>query len=130
MDQNEHWLLLSQYAQKYNVSVSTLRRRIKKQNIECKLIDNKYYIKDVPPEGRVSPEHHQNTVSDALKEILNFCQNLIQEKEKIYQDILKDKTKEMMYLKERISEQKMLIKILEDRLSVASAPRPSRPISQ
>ena len=37
-------------------------------------------------------------------------------KEKIYQDIIRDKTREVMNLKERISEQKMLIKILEDKL--------------
>jgi hypothetical protein len=121
MNQEEKWLVLSQYSQKYSVSVSTLRRWIKKERISFKLVDHKYYIKDEAPMGQETPgEIRDTSMTEALKELLQFCQGLIQEKERIYQEIIKDKNKEMISLKERVSEQKMLIRILEDKLHISS----------
>lgn len=119
----ESWLLLTQYSQKYGVSVSTIRRRIRSGKVEYKLMDGKYYIVDKPPMGMLPPSHStvggevgQSPIG-SLAEILEFCKNLIQSKEKMYQEILTDKMREIGSLKERISEQKMLIKILEEKLS-------------
>ncbi|MGZ3745545.1 MAG: hypothetical protein ACXVBQ_16895, partial [Pseudobdellovibrionaceae bacterium] len=44
----ESWLVLSDYSTKYDVSVSTLRKRIKAEDINFRLEDGKYYIIDEP----------------------------------------------------------------------------------
>ena len=38
------WLALHEYANKHQVSVSTLRRRIKSNKIQFKLDDGKYFL--------------------------------------------------------------------------------------
>jgi DNA invertase Pin-like site-specific DNA recombinase len=46
---------LSEYSQKYGISVSTLRRRIKNGEIEYALNDGKYYLLDQAPAAQPSP---------------------------------------------------------------------------
>lgn len=45
----EQWLMLTDYASKYRISVSTLRRRIKGQQIPFRFEGGKYYVLDAPP---------------------------------------------------------------------------------
>jgi hypothetical protein len=52
----EQWLLLTDYASKYRISVSTLRRRIKGGQIPFRFDNGKYYIQDTPPAGHYEPE--------------------------------------------------------------------------
>ena len=44
----DQWLPLTDYATKYKVSVSTLRRRIKSEDIKYKFKEGKYFINDMP----------------------------------------------------------------------------------
>jgi hypothetical protein len=46
---NKPWLQLTDYSNKYDVSISTLRRRIKEESIEYKLDSGKYFLSDEPP---------------------------------------------------------------------------------
>ncbi len=46
---NLSWLPLTDYSLKYKVSVSTLRRRIKTEDIQFRFEDGKYMILDEPP---------------------------------------------------------------------------------
>lgn len=46
---NKSWLQLTDYSNKYEVSISTLRRRIKEDSIEYKLDSGKYFLIDEPP---------------------------------------------------------------------------------
>ena len=46
---NENWLLLTDYASKYRISVSTLRRRIKNHQIKFRFESGRYYILDEHP---------------------------------------------------------------------------------
>ena len=46
---NKPWLQLTDYSNKYEVSISTLRRRIKEESIEYKLDTGKYFLIDEPP---------------------------------------------------------------------------------
>lgn len=48
---NGSWLSLTDYSTKYRVSVSTLRRRIKSEDIKFKLSDGKYFVFDEPLSG-------------------------------------------------------------------------------
>jgi hypothetical protein len=45
------WLPLTDYASKYRISVSTLRRRIKGGQIEFRFDDGKYWILDTDPQS-------------------------------------------------------------------------------
>lgn len=45
---NDSWLPLMDYSTKYKVSVSTLRRRIKAEDIKFRLEEGKYFIIDEP----------------------------------------------------------------------------------
>ncbi len=43
------WLPLAEYSTKYRVSISTLRRKIKAEDIRYTFNDGKYYLLDTPP---------------------------------------------------------------------------------
>lgn len=125
MAQEENWLPLAQYSQKYNISVSTLRRYIKKAKVEYRLVENRYLIRDQSPaNGSAGNSFDGQAVAQSLKEVLGFCTGLIEEKEKRFKEIIFEKTREILSLKERVSEQKMLIQILEEKLKHSSAQHP------
>ncbi|MES2856027.1 MAG: hypothetical protein V4692_09190 [Bdellovibrionota bacterium] len=46
----ENWLLLTDYASKYRISVSTLRRRIKAHQVQFRFEGGKYLLLDEAPE--------------------------------------------------------------------------------
>jgi hypothetical protein len=48
VEQVDSWLPLTDYATKYRISVSTLRRRIKADDIRFRFEDGKYFIMDEP----------------------------------------------------------------------------------
>ena len=48
VEQIDSWLPLTDYATKYRISVSTLRRRIKADDIKFRFEDGKYFIMDEP----------------------------------------------------------------------------------
>ncbi len=57
----QNWLPLTEYSSKYQVSISTLRRRIKTEDIKYQFADGRYLILDQPQEHRPLP------VSPSLK---------------------------------------------------------------
>jgi hypothetical protein len=57
------WLPLTDYSTKYKVSVSTLRRRIKAEDIKFRFEDGKYFISDEPV-GTHQRTHRPSQVSD------------------------------------------------------------------
>lgn len=59
------WLSLNEYSNKYQVSLSTLRRRIKSDRVEFEFRYGKYFLKDVSLQGptpRSSPNTQQPSV--------------------------------------------------------------------
>ena len=48
LDRLDSWLPLTEYSTKYRISVSTLRRRIKTDDIKFRFEDGKYFIMDEP----------------------------------------------------------------------------------
>src|SRR5436190_5774976 len=49
MPHTPNWIPLTDYSNKYKVSISTLRRRIKLENIPFKLASGKYFLLDESP---------------------------------------------------------------------------------
>lgn len=61
----DNWLSLNEYSNKYQVSLSTLRRRIKSDGVEFTFRYGKYFLKDVSLQGRTSissPHTHKPSV--------------------------------------------------------------------
>jgi hypothetical protein len=56
----ENWLLLTDYASKYRISVSTLRRRIKGNHVPFKFEDGRYLLVDEAPQNPEPESHMQN----------------------------------------------------------------------
>ncbi len=69
------WLSLTDYASKYRVSVSTLRRRIKSEQIEHRTEHGRYLIPDRPlKQIEIDEETSSPIPSPALRESLRFIE--------------------------------------------------------
>ncbi|MGE3973071.1 MAG: hypothetical protein AB7F59_00945 [Bdellovibrionales bacterium] len=133
MAQNAHWLSLVDYSNKYKISISTLRRRIKLENIRFRLETGKYYIMDEPPteiqmkeEPMFEPtpkmpvrEESFETVTKTSApsedyNILSAANRLLDELKRAYTVILQEKDEQVRQLKEEISDLRTLVRVLEN----------------
>jgi len=126
-----NWLPLTEYSSKYQVSISTLRRRIKADDIKFQFRDGRYLIFDQPQEHRPSPPAivpslkkttGENPVANKLEQtdfegkdepILTAANRLLSELKKAYTQILQEKEEQILYLKEEVSDLKTLVRVLE-----------------
>lgn len=131
------WLPLTDYSSKYRVSVSTLRRRIKGEDIKFRFEDGKYFIFDEAPVAqnqrlhRPSPDRDeaslamgQSPKSSEIESRLNrpdlkdepvllAANKLLNELKKAYTQILQEKEEQLLQLKEEVSDLKTLVRVLE-----------------
>lgn len=130
----ELWLSLTDYASKYRISVSTLRRRIKNGELEHRFDDGRYLILDrgivltsLAPEGETrtaavaaplaTPVMTQATErqQERLDEpIFSSANRLLGELKRAYTNILQEKEEQLIQLKEEVSDLKTLVRVLED----------------
>lgn len=77
MQATDSWLPLAEYSIKHQVSISTLRRRIKAEDIQFRFDDGKYLILDDEQATQVSADEHRPSLrSDAhSKSALNLMNN-------------------------------------------------------
>jgi len=69
----EFWLSLDEYARVHDLSISTLRRRIKSKQVEFKLDNGKYFIKSLK---EVSPPQIPQLDGDLIMRIQELeCEN-------------------------------------------------------
>lgn len=61
----QSWLPLAEYSMKHQVSISTLRRRIKAEDIQYRFDDGKYLILDDETTQVIADEHRPSLRSDA-----------------------------------------------------------------
>ncbi len=133
------WLPLMEYSNKYRVSLSTLRRRIKAGEIEYKFADGKYLIKDGPLQQSISPSLEAvappSSVSPQTQAVQSLdpdndqfwrtTQGLLNEIKKAYSLILQEKEEQILQLKEEVADLKTLVRVLEEdneRLKKTMAP--------
>lgn len=129
----DQYLSLTEYSAKYKVSISTLRRRIKANEISHKFLDGKYLILDQNPEEktgptrarhRSSPDQHVSPSLAAKTEvkqaqapkdepILTAANRLLTELKKAYTQILQEKEQQIVELKAELADLKTLVKVLE-----------------
>lgn len=132
----KNWLTLSDYSTKYKVSISTLRRRIKKDDVVTRFQDGKYFLKDVslneqkvkskpsgsfaPPQVTEEPEqtfsmktekkHEEREVSP----FLSATQEMLGELKKAYSIILQEKQEQVMLLRDEVADLRTLVSVLEE----------------
>lgn len=139
----EKWLLLTDYASKYRISVSTLRRRIKTGAQAHRFEAGRYYLPDqYEPQTEVSTPSYvnaqsasqicvtpPNTVSSATpvaaivaplaaahisdEPLITTTSKLLNELKQAYTLILHEKEEQIIYLKEEIADLKTLVRVLE-----------------
>lgn len=123
MDQY-NWLPLIEYSNKHQISISTLRRRIKDNSILFKLEEGKYFIVDDSVEkaarGR-KPILIHNYKDQNIAENLDLPQTsalaapitIIEELKKAYLASMQSKEEQIFQLKEEVSDLKTLVRVLE-----------------
>lgn len=120
--QNESWLRLADYANKYHISISTLRRRIKSGSVHFRLNEGKYLLRDTAPvAGAESAEYSEQPetleheeMKDIEEPILTSANQLLTELKRAYMNILHEKEEQIIQLKEEVSDLKTLVRVLEE----------------
>ncbi len=124
------WLPLADYSIKYKISVSTLRRRIKAEDIQFRFDDGKYLLLDeaVPTNDSDMQEHRPSLKSDAEpavsksspdmkteagESVITAANRLLADLKKAYTQVLQEKEQQIMHLNQEISGLNTLIKVLE-----------------
>lgn len=139
MTTTSSWLPLAEYSIKHHVSISTLRRRIKGEDIAYRFDDGKYFLLDETTTTAVRTENHRPSPSrdqdqtsvqaapvetemktltdipsrDSGESVLTAANRLLVDLKKAYTQILQEKEEQIMFLKEETVDLKTLIKILE-----------------
>ncbi len=111
------WIPLNDYAIKHDISVSTLRRRIKSHKIQFKLEDGKYLIQEdgQPRVGMEQSEVIMNYTRPSVSssDPILTTKLLLDELKRAYLDSLQSKEDQILQLKQQVSDLKTLVMILE-----------------
>lgn len=138
------WLPITDYSAKHKVSISTLRRRIKANEINFRFDDGKYFIMDEPVLTNQKAHRPSQGISDPSVLVANIGNNikddfvettttslpqqnqvlygpdvvqaLLSELKKAYAGILAEKEEQILQLKEEVTDLKTLARILEEEL--------------
>ena len=118
----EPWISLMDYSNKYHVSLSTLRRRIKNNQTKYQFRAGKYYLTDKPmniqPEAPEMTNQVEQVSSPTFNKVNIFedsqmMSEYLAELKKAYSQVLHEKEEVIQMLREEISDLKTLVKVLE-----------------
>ena len=141
VETSDSWLPLMDYSTKHRISVSTLRRRIKANDIRYRFEEGKYFIMDEPM-GAHQRVHRPSQDSESValvgahqgmmkgqemaqdlndknvkvnkeEPILTAANKLLNELKKAYTQILQEKEEQILNLKEEATDLKTLVRVLE-----------------
>ena len=142
MTTTNSWLPLAEYSMKHQVSISTLRRRIKSDEVKFRFDEGKYLILDEDPTKVAFAEEHrpslksevqktsalatqdreamvdrQTNVSfhgqDSSESVISAANRLLLDLKKAYTQVLQEKEEQILVLREETMDLKTLIKVLE-----------------
>lgn len=138
------WLPLAEYSMKHKVSISTLRRKIKAEDIQYRLDDGKYFIFDTGPssqstfaEDKTTETHRPSLKSETSEpvekinpvaegeSVITAANRLLTDLKKAYTQVLQEKEEQIVSLKEEISDLRTLVRVLESenqRLNIKHTP--------
>lgn len=127
----DSWLPLAEYSMKHQVSVSTLRRRIKADDIKYRFDDGKYLILDEIKQKTVNSEEHRPSLksevqninkssspagsihTEAGESVITAANKLLSDLKRAYTQVLQEKEEQILQLREETMDLKTLIKVLE-----------------
>jgi len=120
----ENWLVLTDYSSKYRVSVSTLRRRIKSDQMVYRFSGGKYFLPDRPLEFSENHSAKDEFVAEAAppwpdapvksdEPVLTTAKNILNELKEAYQTILKAKDEQILRLQRENADLQTLVHALE-----------------
>ena len=108
------WLPLTDYASKYRVSISTLRRRIRGGHLAHRFEDGKYLIQDEMQDFSEPELPVQAAPLFQDEPIISSASRLLTELKRAYTNILHEKEEQIIQLKVEVSDLKTLVRVLED----------------
>jgi hypothetical protein len=109
----KNWLPLIEYSNKHNISISTLRRRIKDNSIAYKLEDGKYFIVDDSVEKASRGRKPIMIQAISTPENIESKNEILAELKRAYLTALQSKEDQICLLKEEVADLKTLVKVLE-----------------
>ena len=113
------WLSLSEYANEFGVSVSTLRRRIKSRKMKYKVIHGKYFLPrhHLPPSSQAStpvPASEAIEIGAPGENTTNHPSvDVVTELKSTFKVALQSKEEQIIQLKQQITDLKTLVMYLE-----------------
>ncbi len=124
----QQWIPLTDYSAKYKVSISTLRRRIKSEDIRYSFEDGRYLLVDEPPNSHTLPDNKtsdhrpsqssENSVRVLVEEQtsespLGKAQSLLNDLKLAYSTSLQEKEEIILKLQEEIVDLKTLVSVFD-----------------
>lgn len=123
----QQWIPLTDYSAKYKVSISTLRRRIKSEDIRYSFSDGRYLLVDEPPSSHTMPdvkssEHRPSQssensvrvlVGEQTESPLGKAQQLLNDLKTAYSTSLQEKEEVILRLQEEIVDLKTLVSVFD-----------------
>ncbi|MBY0553297.1 hypothetical protein K2P97_02130 [bacterium] len=140
MTTTNSWLPLAEYSMKHHVSISTLRRRIKAEDVKFRFDDGKYFILDEELKKMANAEEHRPSLSSNVQEsvqtnsanavqakpnpqteipsetgesVISAANRLLADLKRAYTQVLQEKEEQILSLREETMDLKTLIKVLE-----------------
>ena len=123
----DSWLPITEYAVKNRVSVSTIRRKIKNQEIKYKLESGKYFVLDesLPTTTNYIDTHKNTSAYNSIDEVLEFAERSILEITKLNseiitekEDLIREQRRKIKEIEEELTELRMLVNILEKKHTI------------
>lgn len=109
------WLSLTEYAHKYRVSISTLRRRIRSQSVQSRRVSGKYLLADEPLAENPTTDTEMILQSEAVVGISSVLLSEMYENLKVaYTELTQQRELQIVLLRAEISDLKTLITVLEN----------------
>lgn len=125
-----------EYSNRHKVSISTLRRKIKSNDLTHQFIDGKYYLLDnslptqrqasgpetiVPPtssapqdqEPQAPQQSSPSTTPQPQTHVCETAESLLGELKRAYSMILQEKEEQILQLREEVSDLQTLVRVLE-----------------
>lgn len=117
---NSKWIPLIEYSNKYRVSISTLRRRIKTHSIDYKLDAGKYLLLDkdfieTEDDAQLATIRAESAavLSETGEPVFATATKLLDELKKAYTFILQEKEEQVGQLRDEIADLRTLVNVLE-----------------
>jgi hypothetical protein len=117
------WISLNDYASKYKISLSTLRRRIRAGELEYEIENGRYWLPNQPTDTYKKTRQQMENSSMKMdgahfdtgqaSDAMAVAQLMLTELKAAYIRSLQEKEEQILELKEEIADLKTLIKILE-----------------